>query len=531
MHQPPPTGTIPGLLLAAAEAAPTTEAVVDGETRLTYEDLARHATDVARALIADGLTPGDRVSFWAPNSWRWVAAVFGAWLAGGVVVPINTRYRGPEARDLLARAQARTLFVDDGFLGTDYLAMLRDGETPGDGQPLPSLPALRSVVSWGAADDPTARPWEEFLAGGADVDEADVTARTEALTPDDVSDVLFTSGTSGRPKGVLCTHEQNVRTYTSYTESLGIVPGDRYLIVSPFFHSFGLKAGIVASVLRQATMLPLATFDIDEVLRLVEQERVTVLPGAPTIYQSLLAHPGRTGPLESVRLAMTGAAVVPTELVRRMRSELGIPHAVTAYGLTEVCGTATVCDAEDDAETVAERCGRPIPGVELKIVDPDDGRELPPGQPGEVLIRGYNVMRGYLDDPEATAAALEEDGWLHTGDIGEVDEHGYLRITDRLKDMYIVGGFNAYPAEIEQTLFEHPDIADVAVIGVPDERLGEVGRAFVVAARDATPSEEDVIAFCRERMANFKVPRSVVLVEELPRNASGKVLKQQLAGR
>jgi HIP---CoA ligase len=528
MQQSQTAETIPALLLAAAEAAPATEAVVDGGIRLTYRDLAGHATNVARALIADGLSPGDRVSFWAPNSWRWVAAAFGAWLAGGVVVPINTRYRGPEARDLLSRGGARTLFVDDGFLDTAYLAMLRDGETPAPEQPLPSLPELRSIVSWGATDDPAATPWEEFLARGEGVPDADVAARTEAITPHDVSDVLFTSGTSGRPKGVLSTHEQNVRTYASYTESLGIVAGDRYLIVSPFFHSFGLKAGIIASVLRQATMLPLATFDIDEVLRLVEAELVTVLPGAPTIYQSLLTHPGRTGPLESVRLAMTGAAVVPAELVRRMRSELGIPHAVTAYGLTEVCGTATVCDAEDDAETVAERCGRPIPGVELRIVDPDDGRELPPGEPGEVLIRGYNVMRGYLDDPEATAAALEKDGWLHTGDIGEVDERGYLRITDRLKDMYIVGGFNAYPAEIEQALFEHPDVADVAVVGVPDERLGEVGRAFVVPGPGATPTEEDVIAFCRERMANFKVPRSVVLVDELPRNASGKVLKQEL---
>jgi HIP---CoA ligase len=517
--------TIPDLVLEAARVAPQAEAVVDGDVRLTFDDLRDHAMRVARALLSDGLEAGDRVSIWAPNSWRWIVTVLGASLAGAVVVPINTRFRGPEARDVLERAEVRWLFVEDGFLDTSFSSMVR--QSGGDGAGVAGLPRLRAIVSWGEVHAATTS-WDDLLRGGEAVSEGEVLTRAASVQPGDVSDILFTSGTSGRPKGVLCTHEQNVRTYTSYTRSLGIVPGDRYLMVNPFFHSFGLKAGIYASLIRRVTMLPLPTFDLDEVLRLLDEEQVTILPGAPTIYQSLLQHPAREGRLPSLRLAMTGAAVVPAELIRRMRAELGIPHAVTAYGLTEVCGTATVCEVDDDPETVAERCGRPIPGVELRIVDPETGREQPPGEPGEVLIRGYNVMLGYLDDPEATAEAIEPDGWLHTGDIGEVDERGYLRITDRLKDLFIVGGFNAYPAEIERVIFEHPDVADVAVVGISDERLGEVGRAFVVPAVGRAPTEDEVIAFCRDRLANYKVPRSVVVVDSLPRNASGKVLKGEL---
>jgi HIP---CoA ligase len=518
-----PVRTIPALVLDAASEAPQAEAVVDGQVRLTFGDLRDHAMQVARALLSEGIEPGDRVSIWAPNSWRWIVTVLGASLAGAVVVPINTRFRGPEARDVLERAEIRWLFVEDGFLDTSFSGMVRE-----TGDDLADLPHLRAIVSWGEVDTATTS-WDDLLQRGEAVSDEEVLARAASAAPGDVSDILFTSGTSGRPKGVLCTHEQNVRTYTSYTRSLGIVPGDRYLMVNPFFHSFGLKAGIYASLIRRVTMLPLPTFDLDEVLRVLDEEQATILPGAPTIYQSLLQHPARQGPLPSLRLAMTGAAVVPAELIRRMRSELGIPHAVTAYGLTEVCGTATVCEVDDDPETVAERCGRPIPGVELRIVDPETGQEQPPGEPGEVLIRGYNVMLGYLDDPEATAEAIEPDGWLHTGDIGEVDTRGYLRITDRLKDLFIVGGFNAYPAEIERVIFEHPDVADVAVVGVPDERLGEVGRAFVVPVAGRSPSEAEVIGFCRDRMANYKVPRSVVVVDALPRNASGKVLKGELS--
>jgi acyl-CoA synthetase (AMP-forming)/AMP-acid ligase II len=256
-----------------------------------------------------------------------------------------------------------------------------------------------------------------------------------------------------------------------------------------------------------------------------------VLPGPPTLYQSILAHPERSKhDLSSLRLAVTGAASVPVELVRRMSSELGFETVITAYGLTETCGVVSMCTPADDAETIATTSGKAIADVEVQCVA-EDGTEMPRGEPGEVVVRGYNVMGGYFDDPEETARAIDPDGWLHTGDVAVMDERGYLRITDRLKDMYICGGFNCYPAEIENQLFAHEGVAQAAVVGVPDERMGEVGMAFVVPVPGATPDTTEVLAWCRERLANYKVPRRLAVVPELPTNASGKVLKYALRER
>jgi acyl-CoA synthetase (AMP-forming)/AMP-acid ligase II len=253
-----------------------------------------------------------------------------------------------------------------------------------------------------------------------------------------------------------------------------------------------------------------------------------MLPGPPTIYMSILDHPRLSEfDMSSLRLAVTGAAVVPVEMVRRMRSELSFETIVTGYGLTEATGIATMCRHDDDPETIANTAGRAIPGVEVQVVD-DDGRPVPAGEPGEVVVRGYNVMKGFIHDPEATAEAIDADGWLHTGDVGVLDERGNLRITDRKKDMFITGGFNAYPAEIENTIQEHEGVSQVAVVGVPDARMGEVGYAYIVPRPGATIDRDEMVAWCRERMANYKVPRFVEVVDALPLNASGKVLKFEL---
>jgi acyl-CoA synthetase (AMP-forming)/AMP-acid ligase II len=390
------------------------------------------------------------------------------------------------------------------FLGTDRAAGLdRD-----------VLPALRHIVRVPIeADDGT---WDDFVARGTDIDA--VRSRTAAVTPDDVSDILFTSGTTGRSKGVLCAHRQSLSGSASWAANGKITSDDRYLCINPFFHNFGYKAGILACLQTGATLIPHLTFDPLRTLQAIEQHRITVLPGPPTIYQTLLDHPARRDyDLSSLRFAVTGAATVPVVLVERMQSELDIDIVLTAYGLTEANGMGTMCRADDDAVTVATTCGRPFADFELRI-----------GDGGEVLLRGPNVMLGYLDDPEATTAAIDADGWLHTGDIGEVDEAGNLRITDRLKDMYICGGFNVYPAEVEQVLARMDGVADAAVIGVPDRRLGEVGRAFVVTRPGSELDEESVIAYTREHLANFKAPRSVRFVDALPRNAGGKVAKPQL---
>ncbi|HTZ08863.1 MAG TPA: AMP-binding protein, partial [Acidimicrobiales bacterium] len=359
-------------------------------------------------------------------------------------------------------------------------------------------------------------------------------ARWAEVAGADLSDIIFTSGTTGRPKGAMTTHAQTLRTFATWSAVVGLTEGDRYLVVNPFFHTFGYKAGIMACLMQGATIVPEPVFDVDKVLDTVARERITVLPGPPTLYQSILEHPRRAQyDLDSLRLAVTGAAVVPVELVRRMGSELGFDTVLTAYGLTESTGTVTMCRRGDPPETIAGTSGRAIPGLEVRVVD-DPGREVPRGDPGEVVVRGYTVVQGYWEDPEATAEAIDAEGWLHTGDVAVMDGDGNVRITDRKKDMFIVGGFNAYPAEIEGALLGHPAVAQVAVVGVPDERLGEVGCAFVVprpGAAEGAALPDELVAWARERMANYKVPRRVEVVASLPLNASGKVLKTELRSR
>jgi acyl-CoA synthetase (AMP-forming)/AMP-acid ligase II len=505
------SGTIGSLLARAASDRPHDVAVVDGDVTLTNAELATRAAEVARALVASGVGRGDAIAIWAPNSWHWMAAALGAHTLGAMVVPINTRYKGEEAAYVLARSRARVLFTVDGFLACSYPAMLR---AAGVDVPTVVMPH-----------------WDEFLARGAHVAPADVTRIAAAVTPDDVGDLMFTSGTTGKPKGAPATHAQSLRVFHDWGALVGLQRGERYLVVAPFFHTFGYKAGWLAALQVGAIVYPQPVFDVDQVLARIAADRINVLPGPPTLYMSLLAHPARAGAdLSSLRLAVTGAANVPVELVRRMSSELGFRTVLTGYGPTETTGTATLCRDGDDAETVATTSGRAIPDVEVAVFD-DAGVAQPPGTTGEIVVRGYNVMRGYWDDPAATAETIDAGGWLRTGDIGTLDARGYLRITDRKKDMFIVGGFNAYPAEIEGVLLRHPAIAQVAVVGAPDERLGEVGVAFVVARPGMTIACDELVAWSRERMANFKVPRRFELVAALPLNASGKVLKTELRAR
>jgi len=510
--------TIPAVAAATAERFGERPAIVDGGTRLTYAEVHDAARTFGAALVEAGIEPGDRVAIWAPNSAEWVVALLGLWHAGAAVVPVNTRFKGAEATDILARSRARALITVTDFLGTDYVAVLR-----ATGVDLPELGTI--VVARGPASVGTV-PWAGFLEKATDAARAEVDRRVAAVTDDDISDILFTSGTTGVPKGVVQTHARTLRVATDWVVMSGLRDGDRYLMVNPYFHMFGLKAGILASVVAGATMLPEPVFDVDRVLQRVADERITVLPGPPTLYQSILDHPQRGKyDLSSLRVAVTGAADIPVDLIRRVVHELPFRAVITGYGLTEA-GTATATSPADDVETIAATVGRPRPGFELRIVE--HGKDVAAGAPGEVLLRGGSVMSHYLDDREATAQTLSADGWLRTGDLGVLDEAGNLRIVGRVKDMFIVGGFNAYPAEIENLLLEHPDIQQTAVIGVPDERLGEVGMAFVVLRPNSTTSADDITSWSRERMANYKVPRRVEVVGELPVNATGKVVKDVL---
>ncbi len=521
-------GTTPRLLHSSAERFSAREAIVDvsdGRT-ISFAGLATAAHDAARAFMALGVERGDRIAIWAPNVWEWIVAALGLHSAGGVLVPLNTRFKGREAAYILGKSRAKALVTITGFLDTDYVSLLRDAvdvETE-----LPDLEAI--VVLRGAAPEGT-RSWAEFVAAGTTVDDALVEARAQAVEPTDLCDILFTSGTTGNPKGAMLTHAQTLRAYRDWSHVVGLQEHDRYLIVNPFFHAFGYKAGWLASLMMGATVLPQAVFDPAEVFERIPRDRITVLPGPPTLYQTILNHPDRGDhDLSSLRLSVTGAAPTPVELIVRMREELTFETIITGYGLTETCGIATMCRYDDDAETIANTSGRAIPGVDVRVVD-GAGTEVARGEPGEVVIRGYNVMRGYLDEPQETAATLDPDGWLHTGDVGVMDDRGYLRITDRTKDMFIVGGFNAYPAEIENLFLRNEKIAQVAVVGVPDERMGEVGMAFVVLRPGVDATADELAEWSRAEMANYKVPRYVELVDELPLNAMGKVLKYELRER
>jgi len=523
--------TVPELVRYAASRYPDLEGLVDGPVRMTFAELAEATREVARAAIASGIEHGDSVAIWAPNTAEWVTASLGLGSIGAVIVPISTRFKALEAEHTLRKSEASVLFTLAGFLDINYPQMLRDalGGPEGD-SPIAGLPGLREIVLMRGEDEHSVS-WDEFLDRASDtpIDEAE--QRAAAVEPSDVCDIIFTSGTTGRPKGAQVTHLQNLRVFDEWAEVVGLAEGDRYLIVNPFFHTFGYKAGILAALMKGSTMFPMAVFDVDRVIDLIERERISMVPGAPTLFQSILNFPARHDrDLSSLRLAVTGGSVVPVELVRQIRTDLGFESVVTAYGLTESSGVVSICHPDDDPETIATTVGRPISDIEVRVVD-DDNVEVPRGEPGEVVLRGYNVMLGYINDPEETGKAIDGGGWLHTGDIGVMDERDYIRITDRKKDMYIVGGFNAYPAEIENIMLAHPRIAQVAVVGVPDDRLGEVGVAFVIrrAGEDLTAGE--VLDWCRQNMANFKVPRHTEIVEELPLTPSGKVVKYELRDR
>ena len=500
--------TIPQVLFEQAARRPEALAIKDGKWRLSYAELSTLVKKAAGIMREMGVSHGDKFGIWAPNCAEWIITALAGQSLGAVMVTLNTRYKGSEAADILRRARCKLLFTVKDFLGHDYAAML-------EGQNLPDLQeivVIRKATGQKAFDD--------FLSRGGEPIE-DI-----AVSNGDISDIIFTSGTTGSPKGAMTTHAQNVKVFESFTSAIGMNENDRYLVVNPFFHSFGYKAGWLSCLIKGAAIFPLAVYNPKEVLARIERDKITVMPGAPTIFQTLLAHPDLSQhDISSLRVATTGATTIPVDLIRSMHEDLGIDDVFSAYGLTESTGVVSLCKQGDDFKTIATTCGRPLPGTELRLVN-DAGEDVRSGEAGEIWVRGFHVMQGYLDMPGATAETITQDGWLKTGDIGTKDARGYIKVTDRKKDMVIVGGFNVYPAEVEKALLQHPAIADVAVIGAPDRRLGEVTHAHIVLS--APLGSEDLITWCRENMANYKVPRGVIFHEKLPRNASGKVMKYLL---
>ncbi len=516
MNSPIPQ-TYPAAVARAARLYGQAPAIVTDTANCSFVELEAKAFAVARSLLANGVKRGDRVGLWAPNSPEWIYAALGLASIGAIIVPLNTRLKGQEAAYILSSSGACHLFTVHEFLGTRYPDLIAEA----------NLPLLKKITLL-TGTHARGQSWDAFIASGEVTDPAQCVSAIAQVTPDDVSDIMYTSGTTGKPKGVMASQQQSIQVFWTWSEWVGLQAQDRYLIVNPFFHTFGYKSGWLACLLRGATIYPMPVFDAGQALSIIAQQKITVLPGPPTIFHALLSHERRTSTdLSSLRLGVTGAASVPAALIERMRTELGFKTVLTAYGLTESCGVLTICPHGTSDEKVAGTCGVAIPGIELRLVD-DAGQTVAAGLPGEVIARGYNVMKGYYEDPAATALAIDQDGWLHTGDVGVMDAQGFLKITDRKKDMFIVGGFNCYPAEIENLMSAHPAIAQVAVVGAPDERLGEVGHAYVVLRPGETVDATTLTEWCRTNMANYKVPRRIHFVESLPLNAAGKVQKFSL---
>ncbi|SCW60291.1 Acyl-CoA synthetase (AMP-forming)/AMP-acid ligase II [Sphingobium faniae] len=511
--------TLPQVIAhVAARYGDTPFIVGEDGTAISFAGFKARVDILARALIAHGLAHGDRAAIWAPNSPEWIVAAAAIESIGAIMVPINTRFKGGEALYVLGKTRAKILFTVGQFLGNDYAAMLaRAGGGAGEAGPVRDLPALTHIA---ALDGPGLTTFQALQA-----DEAMLAARIAAVTPRTIADILFTSGTTGQPKGAMHNHGQALWMPAIWNESNDLRAGDRMVIVNPFFHSFGYRSGWISGLVAGITVYPLASFDAEALLGLIEREKISILMGPPTIFFSLMEHP-RFGAFDiaSLRVGHTGASNVPVDLIRAGREVFGFDLFLTSFGQTECTALATVNYPDASFETIARTVGKPLPGVELRIADAE-GNALPQGESGELLIRGPVVMQGYFEEPEQTAATIDADGWLHSGDVGCIGEDGTLRILDRLKDVVIVGGFNAYPAEIENILRKHPAIADVCIIAWPNERMGEVCAACVILKNGETLTLPELTAWSREQMANYKVPRHLFLVDDFPRTPLGKIQK------
>lgn len=503
------------------------EAVVAGDARWTQAELRAEARAVARSLLALGIRRGDFVGLLMGNDARWVASFYGAALIGAVTVPINTRFKPPEIAFALQRAGCKAVLLAGRFLNLDFAAMMAEAE-PALASSLPgqALPALRHAVIAGGEVPPGALSWEAFRA--RDAGEAALEAAMRQVTAEDLLLVQYTSGTTAHPKGVLLTHHNMLRNATAAAARLGVRPDDRYLNCRPFFHVAGSTLSLLVCLVTGAVLVTPPTFEAGAALDLLERERCTVTSGNDAIFQMLMAHPR----FDRARLHLRGGwAAAGPETMRRIIEEMGVRDLCWAYGLSEASPNVVLSDHREPVEARIAGGARPHPGVEVRIADPATLAPLPPGRPGEIQVRGWSVMRGYLNDPENTAKAFTPDGWLRTGDLGTLDEAGVLRMAGRLKDVIRVGGENVAPAEVEEVLSTHPAVALAQVVGVPDARLGEVPAAFVQLRDGATVGPDELLGWLRPRLANFRMPRHLRIVADfdaIGMTASGKVQKAKL---
>jgi fatty-acyl-CoA synthase len=524
--------TLASILDRVAAKYPKNEAIVSGRQRINYETLTDRVNSMAYALLKMGVKKGDKVAIWMSNIPEWVYVHFACIKIGAPIIPLNTRYRTHEVEYILRQSDTTTLFMMDRFIKAEYVPMINEvlpelkDCKPGELKSK-KLPLLKRVIIRSDKSFPGMLNYAEVLESGKDYASSDAVKKAQQkVKPEDTYIIPFTSGTTGFPKGVVTTNYQYSRIMEAVSNRFQMEDKDRILVVSPFSHNMGNMTGMLLGACNGACIVPMEQFDPGEALRLIEEERVTKFTGSPTMYIMMLDHPDFPKRKIGIKAAVIGGADVSPELVRTIIAKMGIKDLINAYGLTENTGVSTMTQPGDPPEVIAYTAGKLIfPDCELKVLDPDTGKEVPRGTQGEICSKGFFVMKEYYKQPEETKKAFNKDGWFRTGDLGIMDEKGYIKITGRLKDMFITGGVNAYPAEIENFLMTHPKISMVSVVGVPDRRMGEVGMAFIKLKEGQTATAEEIIAFAREKMANYKAPKYVKFVNDFPMTATGKVQK------
>ncbi|MGG4181049.1 AMP-binding protein [Virgibacillus pantothenticus] len=528
--------TVGELLEEQVKLYPEHEAVVYPELKLrkTYQEFNKEVNQAAKGLMALGVGKGEHVAIWSDNKPEWLTTQFATGKMGAVLVTVNTNYQASELQYLLEQSEATTLIMAENYKGTSYIEVLKsicpelEEAAPGNLQSK-ALPKLKNIIILGNTNYPFAYSWRDIMDAGKEISDQDLWERKTILEEHEVINMQYTSGTTGFPKGVMLTHHNIVNNGKQIADCMKLTEADRLCIPVPFFHCFGCVLGVLAAVSKGTTMVLVEQFHPEKVLAAVAQERCTALHGVPTMFIAELNHPNfEQYDLSSLRTGIMSGSPCPMEVMTKVMEKMGAEEITIAYGQTEASPVITQTKTDDPIELRVSTVGTPHPNVEVKIVIPGTSEEQERGVPGELLTRGYHVMKGYYNNPEATELAIDEDGWLHTGDLALMRSDGYLEITGRMKDMIIRGGENIYPREIEEFLYQHPDVLDVQIVGIPDKKYGEEIMAWIIPKENSQVSEADIRSFCEGNISWHKIPKYIAFVDKYPMTASGKIQKYRL---
>ncbi|MFS0654947.1 AMP-binding protein [Bacillus sp. 179-C3.3 HS] len=528
--------TIGSLLLEKKERHPAHEAVVypDRSLRYSYEAFYNHVKQTGKGLMALGVEKGDHIAIMAPNVPEWLIAQFACASIGAVLVTVNTNFQSQELAYLLKHSDSKMLLIVDGFKDTSYVQMVNELipelQTAEQGKLTSAqFPFLKSCIYIGQHVPNGMIGWDQMQEKAKTISELAWDERLNMLSPDDVINMQYTSGTTGYPKGVMLSHTNIVLNARHIAECMKLTEEDRMCIPVPFFHCFGSVLGVLACLSKGGTMIPIESFHPERVLQTVEKEKCTALHGVPTMFIAELDHPNFSQyDLSTLRTGIMAGSLCPSHVMKAVIEKMGLRELTIAYGQTESSPVITQTRTDDSFEKRVQTVGRALPHIEVKIIAPGTKVEVKRGEQGELCTRGYHVMKGYYKNEEATNEVIDEEGWLHTGDLAEMDHDGYVKITGRLKDMIIRGGENIYPKEIEDVLYTHPAILDAQVVGVPDETYGEEAAAFIRLKHRCTITIDELTNYCQSTMARYKIPKYFFIIDSYPMTASGKIQKFRL---